>query len=206
MISNNKTIHIVALLAGVAMVFAMVGLHAQESANFAKPLKVDYKNSEINFSQYDSLLINDLDVSNTKIVPPPWKEDQPFKWEVSEKNVTALQSAFRESMHDQISANDGYPIVTESGPGVMEISVRIVSFMPYADRKEKVTTRGSGEMRIHVEVRDAQSEELIAIHEGAQEVGQDYGPNSDFARQGNLKALFDFWGQRIRIAMDKERN
>jgi hypothetical protein len=206
MVSNNKTIRVVALLVGVAMACAMVGLHAQEGDQFAKPMKVDYKNPGINFSQYDSLLINDLDVSNTKIVPPPWKADKPFKWEVSAKNVTALQAAFRESMHDQISANDGYPIVTEPGPGVMEISVRIVSFMPYADRKEEVTTRGSGEMRIHVETRDAQSEELIAIYEGPQEVGQDYGPNSDFARQENLKALFDFWGQRIRIAMDKGRN
>jgi len=205
MISNNKTIRVVALMAGVAMAFAMVGLHAQEGGQFAKPLKVDYKNPGIDFSQYDSLLINELDVSNTKIVPPPWKADKPFKWEVSEKNITALQAAFSESMHDQISANGGYPIVTEPGPGVMEISVRIVSFMPYADRDEKVTTRGSGEMRIHVETRDAQSEELIAMYEGAQEVGGDYGPNSDFARQENLKALFDFWGQRIRIAMDRGR-
>jgi hypothetical protein len=206
MVSNNKTIRVVALLVGVAIAFVMVGLHAQQGDQFAKPMKVDYKNPGINFSQYDSLLINDLDVSNTKIVPPPWKADKPFKWEVSAKNVTALQAAFRESMHDQISANGGYPIVTEPGSGVMEISVRIVSFMPYADRKEEVTTRGSGEMRIHVETRDAQSEELIAIYEGPQEVGQDYGPNSDFARQENLKALFDFWGQRIRIAMDKGRN
>ncbi len=203
--SNYKKIYSVALLAGVAMAFAMVGLHAQENANFAKPLKVDYKNPGIDISRYDALLIDDLDVSNTKIVPPPWKADKPFKWEVSAKNVTALQAAFRESMHDQISANGGYPIVTESGPGVMEISVRIVSFMPYADRNEKVTTRGSGEMRIHVETRDAQSNELIAIYEGPQEVGQDYGLNSDFSRQENLKALFDFWGQRIRIAMDRVR-
>ena len=59
-------------------------------------------------------------------------------------------------------------------------------------------------MRIHVEVRDARNEELLAIYEGPQEVGQDYGPNSDFARQENLQGLFDTWGHRIRAVMDKD--
>jgi len=200
MISKNKTVRVIAMLAGIFASCAMTGIHADE-AN--KPLKVEYERPGTDFAQYRSLLINDLDVSNTKIVPPPWKADQPFKWEVSEKNIKALQAAFHESMRDQISTNNGYPIVAEPGPGVMEISVRIVSFMPYADRKENVTTRGSGEMRIHAELRDAQSEELLAIYEGSQEVGQDYRPNSDFTRQENLKGLFDYWGRRIRKSMDE---
>jgi hypothetical protein len=201
MVSNNKMVRVIAMLAGIVAGCAMTGIHADESN---KPLKVEYERPGTDFAQYQSLLINDLEVSNTKIVPPPWKADQPFKWEIADKNVKALQAAFHESMRDQISANDGYPIVTEPGPGVMEISVRIVSFMPYADRKEKVTTRGSGEMRIHAELRDAQSEELLAIYEGPQEVGQDYRTNSDFTRQENLKGLFDYWGRRIRESMDED--
>jgi hypothetical protein len=76
--------------------------------------------------------------------------------------------------------------------------------MPYAEIDQKVTTRGSGEMRIQAELRDAQSEELLAIYEGPQEVGQNYKANTDFARIENLKGLFDFWGRRIRELMDED--
>ena len=76
--------------------------------------------------------------------------------------------------------------------------------MPYAERQEKATTKGSGEMRIHVETRDAQTGELLGIFAGAQEVGKDYQPNTDFTREKNLKKLFDSWGRRIRIAMDED--
>jgi len=193
------------LLVSMIVGSAVTAIHAHEADGSSQPLKVKYERPGTDYKQYHSLLINDLDVSNAKIVPPPWKADKPFKWKVSERSIGALQAAFMDSMHEQISANAGYPIVHEAGPGVMEISLRIVSFMPYADRDEKVTTRGSGEMRIHVEVRDSQSEELLAFYEGPQEVGQDYGVNSDFTRQENLKSLFDDWGQRIRASMDADR-
>jgi len=199
---TNKKTRVIAILSGIVAVGTMAGLQADEATPYAKPLRAEYQRPGIDYTQYRALLINDLDVSDTKILPPPWKADKPFKWKVPEKSLEALQVAFRESMRDQISANNGYPIVTEPGPGVMEVSVRIVSFMPYADRKEKVTTRGSGEMVIHVELRDAQNEELLGIYEGPQEVGQSYQPNSDFSRQKNLKALFDSWGRRMRQALD----
>jgi hypothetical protein len=192
------------MLASIVVASVMTGVYAEEVADYAEPLNLEYQRPGLDFAQFHSLLINDLDVSNAKIVPPPWKADKPFKWKVADKNIKALQAAFQESMRDGISANDGYPIVAEPGPGVMEVSVRIVSFMPYAERKERVSTRGAGEMRIHVELRDAQSEELLAIYEGPQEVGQKFRPNSDLTRQQDLKMLFDIWGRRIRESMDKD--
>jgi len=153
MVAKIKSTGVIVMLVGIVVSSAMTDVNAQEGADAVKPLNVEYKRPGTDYTQYHALLINDLDVSNTKIVPPPWKADKPFKWEVSEKNAEALQAAFSRSMRDQITANGGYPIVTEPGPGILEIDLRIVSFMPYADRDEKVTTRGSGEMRIHVEVR-----------------------------------------------------
>ncbi len=138
MVARIKTTGVIVMLAGIALGSVMVSVYAQEGADATKPLNVEYLRPGTNFKRFHALLINDLDVSNTKIVPPPWKADQPFKWEVSEKNVGALQTAFRQSMRDQITANGGYPIVAEPGPGVMELSLRIVSFMPYADRGEKL--------------------------------------------------------------------
>jgi hypothetical protein len=197
---------ILTALLGLACCGMFAAISAQDDiSEFAAPLNVQYERPGVDYSQYDKLIINDIDVDNTKIIPPPWTEGQTFRWEISERNVGALQKEFHESMRDQISGNGGYDIVTQPGEGVMELTLTIVSFMPYAERKEKVITKGSGEMQINVEVRDAKTGVLLAIYEGPQEVGKEYNENTDFSRQQNLKMLFDSWGRRVRLAMDEDR-
>jgi len=202
---NNKSQRAIALILGFVCGGMVTVATADDIAKFAAPLTVEYERPPgVDYSQYDKLMINDLDVSDTKIVPPPWASDKPFKWNVSDRNVAALQKEFLVSMADQVSGNNGYEIVAEPEDGTIEMTLTIVSFMPYAERKEKVVTKGSGEMRISVEIRDALSGQLLAIYEGPQEVGQAYNENTDFSRQQNLKKLFDSWGRRLRMKLDED--
>ena len=202
---NNKTKRVLAVILGLIGAGQLAGASAEDIAKFAAPLSVEYERPPgVDYSQYDKLIINDLDISDTKILPPPWAADKPFKWKVSDRNVAALQKEFHASMVDQVSGNNGYDIVAEPEEGAIEMTLTIISFMPYAERKEKVVTKGSGEMHISVEVRDALSGQLLAIYEGTQEVGKDYNENTDFSRQENLKKLFDSWGARLRIALDED--
>jgi hypothetical protein len=203
MSATNVTRWQQAVIAGLAFV-AMTCAFAEDIAGFAAPLNAEYERPGVDYALYDKLIINDLDVDDTKILPPPWTEGKSFKWKISERNIGALQKEFHDSMREQISGNGGYAIVTDAGDGVMELTLTIVSFMPYAERKEKVITKGSGEMHISVQVRDAQSGTLLGIYEGPQEVGKEYNENTDFARQQNLKMLFDSWGARVRNAMDED--
>jgi len=192
-----------ALAVGLMSGILAISIHADEIAEFSAPLNVEYERPGTDYSQYTRLLVRDLDLSEAKILPPPWLADKPFRWEVSEKNAKRLQEAFMASMREQISGNGGHALVSEPGDGVLELYVKVVSFMPYAEQKDKVVTRGSGEMIIHAETRDAQTGELLAIYEGPQEVGRDYQKNTDFTRKENVGKLFDAWGRRIRIAMDQ---
>ncbi|MFW2404688.1 MAG: DUF3313 family protein [Gammaproteobacteria bacterium] len=203
--NKNYSQRILAMAFALAAACFVTGAIADDVAEFAAPLKVEYERPPgVDFSQYDKLIVNDLDVDETKIVPPPWTEGETFKWKISERNVGALQSEFHESMQDQISGNGGYPIVSEHEEGSLELTVSIVSFMPYAQRKDKVITKGSGEMQISAELRDGQNGQLLAIYEGPQEVGSDYNENTDFTRATNLKKLFDSWGRRVRLALDED--
>lgn len=206
---KNKSKQLCAATLGLifcGMIFG-AGAANEDIAGYAARLNVEYERPPgVDYSAYDTLIINELDVSETRILPPPWAEGTPFKWDVSDKNVEALQKEFQAAMAEQISGNGGYDIVTEPGPGVIELTVRIVSFMPYAERKEKVITKGSGEMRISAELRDGGNGQLLAIYEGPQEVGQEYDENTDFARQENLKMLFASWGARVRISMDEDHD
>jgi hypothetical protein len=205
MISDNKSMRaVVATLSLLSIAFLTAASAEEDAAKFAAPLHAEYERPGVDWSKYDKLIINDLDVSRTKIVPPPWKDQKAFRWEVSEKNVAALQKEYRKSMEEQVSGDDGYQIVTEPGDGVLDLTFEILSFMPYADRDEKVLTKGSGEMHINVMVRDARTGQLLAIMEGPQEVGNNYDENTDFSRRTNVKMLFDSWGARVRIAMEKD--
>ena len=204
--NKNNSLWILTAVFGFQLIGQAV-VADDDVANFAAPLSVEYERPPgVDFSMYDRLIVNDLDVNETKIVPPPWTEGATFKWKISERNVGALQKEFHASMEEQISGNGGYPLVSEHGEGALELTVRIISFMPYAERKENVITKGSGEMRISAVLRDGKDGQLLAIYEGPQEVGSEYNENTDFTRSKNLKKLFDSWGRRVRLALDEDRD
>jgi len=203
---NNGRPGTLILAAGFLIGCTMGAVNADELASFSAPLNVEYQRPGSDLSQFEKLLVEELDLSDAIIVPPPWLAEKAFKWKVSEKNQEHFRQEFQASMRDQISGNDGYEIVDEPGPGVLLLSVKVVSFMPYAEQKDKkAVTLGSGEMTIHVETRDSQTGELLGIYEGPQEVGKEYQKNTDFTKQKNVKMLFDSWGRRVRLAMDGDR-
>jgi len=96
-------------------------------ATFAVPLIVQHERPGVDYADYYTLIISDLDVDNTKIVPPPWMRGQTFTWPVSAANVATLQKEFQTWMREQISGNGGYEIVTAPGPGALEFTVTISS-------------------------------------------------------------------------------
>ena len=81
------------------------------------------------------------------------------------------------SMTEQISGNGGYAVVTEPGPGVMELYLKVVSFMPWAERKERVTTKGSG---VGTGLGLSIVYQIIKDHEGAIEVESEVGKGTTF--------------------------
>ncbi|WP_439136487.1 DUF3313 family protein, partial [Pseudomaricurvus sp.] len=144
--------------------------------------------------------------ASAKVIPPVWVEGEdrsPKKWMLQEDSVKAMQEAFRQVITAQVSENGGYTIVDEVEPGTLEITVIVISLTPYAQRNEKVITKGSGELTMQFSLRDARSGKLIAIFEGQEQVGQEYQERSDFSAMKDLNKLFDSWGKRIRRAMDK---
>ena len=66
---------ILTALLGLACCGMFAAISAQDDiSEFAAPLNVQYERPGVDYSQYDKLIINDIDVDNTKIIPPPWTE------------------------------------------------------------------------------------------------------------------------------------
>jgi hypothetical protein len=176
------------------------------SANVsAKKLTEVYVNSEADLSDFSKVILRDLVTQGAQIIPPVWvqgDERDPHKWTLSKKNVRLMQEGFQAAIKEELEGNDGYPVVTEESEGVLEIRVGLISLTPYARRGEKVITKGTGEIRIQLTLRNAMTGVLLAIYEGDQQVGDQYQENTDLSSRKDAQALFVVWGQKIRRALD----
>ena len=164
--------------------------------NFASPI--------ISLSGYNKVYIQDLDLSHTKIISPPWIDKESFHWEVQKGNRTHLKERFKKAVTKGLTENNGrYEIVEKEGKGVLIVDVEIISFMPYALQEDKeARTKGSGEFHLSVHLRDGKSRSLIHIFEGTVAIGDDYQPNTEMARAQSAKELFNDWGQSLRKRLD----
>ena len=162
----------------------------------------------IDYGKYDKFLIRPLEVSDTRIIPPPWAEGaeaRPRAWDISDKNEAFLMEQYHSAMKKQLEEIGGYVLVTEPEEGTLAVEVEIISLTPWASRDEQVITKGSGEITFHAEVRDAMTRQILVIYEGDTPVGEDYQENTEFTVKQNVDALFETWGEFLRLALAKAK-
>jgi hypothetical protein len=194
-----------------AGLFAVVGfsmaLNAAEQVDITvRDLTPYYEKEGVNLADYHSILIDTLGLDHARIVQPPWydgDEKNPKKWTLSNADIKWLRQSYRETMTAEIAGNGGFPVVDEPGEGVLILGIEVVYLMPYAERGEKVTTRGFGEMLVQAQFRNGMTGELLAIFEGKQNVGSEYQQNTRLNNENRLQDLFQYWGQRVRGLMDQ---
>lgn len=178
---------------------------AQQSAAGAS-----YTRPGTDFSTYHSFLIRPLDLSDVKLLKPVWEQDDPEEWAFSGENREAVQQMFMEIMNEELSANDGFPVVDASGTGVLQLEVEILSVTPYVkpgtqsgDGEPEMLMLGSGDVVVSAELRDSVTGQLLILVEGERTIGGgEYRPVSPESHMENIRALFTTWGQRLRARMN----
>ncbi|WP_019030097.1 DUF3313 family protein [Colwellia piezophila] len=181
---------------GLAGQSAIAGEILTVDKNFASPI--------ISLSGYNKVYIEDLDLSHTKIISPPWIDKDSFHWQVTDSNLAHLKRRFKEGVEKGLTENNGrYEVVGKEGKGVLIVDVEIISFMPYALQNDKeATIKGSGEFHLSVQLRDGKTRSLIHIFEGTIAIGSDYQPNTSMERVKDAKNLFKGWGKGLRKRLD----
>ncbi len=177
-----------------------------------EPLDPTWVRPHTDFSKYTKFLVKPLNLSDVKILRPPWAQDDPIEWKLETMALDAIQNIFQDAMKEVLEADDGYPLVYLPGEDVLEVDVELLSIMPYvrpgSSGKEdgyEIVTLGSGEITGTVELRDSPSRALLVLIEGQRVAGEEY---KQFTRENNianLKATFAAFAARLRAAMDKAR-
>jgi len=177
-----------------------------QSVNAGEMIKVEknFASPIISLTGYTKVRIQDLHLSNTVIISPPWIDKDSFYWQVSDNNLVYLKDRFRKDVALGLTENDGrYEIVDREGKGVIVVDVSIISFMPYALKADtEVSTKGTGEFHLSVRLRDGGTRNLIHIFEVTQVIGDDYQPNTEMGRTASAEELFRSWGKSLRKKLD----
>jgi hypothetical protein len=163
----------------------------------------------VDWSQYTKYLVKPLVLDDVQLVPPPWAEN-PAEWKLEVQNPGMVQQLFDDAIRAEL-AEDGADVLADApGPGVLEVEVEILSITPWlrpgsASQVDgmNVSTLGSGELSATVEMRDAQTRELLAMWAGEPTVGDEY---QEFTRENNLNNLekmFVGFAKRLDAALDR---
>lgn len=160
---------------------------------------VTYRKPGLDVAKYTEFRIVPLNVSDTRLIPPPWVEKpDPHEWNLTRQNRDFLVTTFASSVRKGIESDGRYKVVDDAGPGTLQLEVRLISLTPWASREEKdATTLGSGTLTFEANVRDARTGELLTAFQGTQPVGKDYQENTPLNKASNLTEHFTTWGKNI---------
>ena len=167
-------------------------------------IKPTWVKEGVDWSQYSKFIVKPLDVEEVRLIPPPWAEN-PEKWELDMDKMNAVQAIYR----DVVKAELGYPIVYTPAPDVLELDVEILSVTPWvrpgSDLMQsgmQVMTMGTGELTASVEIRDAQTRELLLMIASEKTVGDEYKEFTSANNAANIEKMFKGFAHRLRNAMD----
>jgi hypothetical protein len=164
----------------------------------------------VDWAKYSKFMVKPLNISDVKVIKPPYAEDDSSEWTLDIQDLEAMQALFRDVMKDVLSGNDGYPLVYADGKDVLEVEVEILNIMPWLKPGSgseidghKVKTLGSGEITARVELRDSKTRELLFLIEGDKAIGEQYKSFTTKNNISNVQYMFTRFATRLRNSMDK---
>ena len=193
------------LLAGLAVMLFCSATYAQSD-----PLEPTWVRPDTDFSVYSKFQVKPLDVSDVKLLRPPWAQDDPKDWSIEDEDLQLIQDIYRDVMKQILEADGGYPVVHVAGADVIQVEVELLSIMPYirpgkreTSEGQQYVTLGSGEVNAKSELRNSETRELLLLLEGEKTVGEEYKDHTDVNIVANLEHMFTQFATRLRKAMDR---
>jgi len=193
------------LLIGFAVMLFCSAIYAQSD-----PLEPTWVRPDTDFSVYNKFQVKPLDVSDVRLLRPPWAMDDPKDWSIEDEDLQLIQDIFRDVMKSILEADGGYPVVHVAGEDVLQVEVELLSIMPYirpgkreTSQGQQYITLGSGEVNARIDLRNSQTRELLLLLEGEKTVGEEYKEHTDANIVANLEGMFSRFATRLRKAMDR---
>lgn len=175
-----------------------------------------YIDPQADFSKYNKVLVRPLGVDNVEIKQPQTSGSVAGRrdWELTDKDKENLRAAYMESMSSHLQDKCGYPLVSEPGDDVLEISAMITGIAPSAPKddsssravgRNQVYTKGAGSMAVAVAYGDSETGEVLGIAKDARtsRSSGSWGLNNSVSNMADIRRFFNSWATQICDGLDR---
>lgn len=175
---------------------------------------VAYLDPNADFSQFEKVLLDPLDMSKTTIVQPNRGNTSVAgnrPWELTDSDRETMARVFAEVFTRELQETGDYTVVTEPGPGVLRISATVTQIAPNAARddlrsrpagRSRVYTEGAGSMAIAFGFSDSESGEILAVVKDARSGSPTWGVNNSVTNLSDIRFMFARWARMVRARLD----
>lgn len=177
------------------------GLQAVTARNF----EAAFVRPGVDFGNYNKLLVNELELA---FRTPDRSQDQ---FPLGEDQKTRFRAAMAVAFGEELGQLQNLEIVTEPGPDVLDLNVRVQDIVASSPgRRVGTVGRASfaietvGEMTLVIELRDAESEEVLirAFDRRAVEGAAMLSGDSVISTWQGVERLVARWASRVREGLD----
>lgn len=170
--------------------------------------KVAYIDPDADFSKYQRVLVRPLGVDKVEIIQPDKSRgsSRGGDWELTDSDKVTLQQMFHDTMEKQLQEKGNFPLATEPGDDVIEISAMLTALAPAAPKDDNrsrpagrstVYTEGSGAIAVAVAFGDSETREVLALVKDSRSSSSHWGANNSVSNKADIQRMFTSWAAQI---------
>jgi hypothetical protein len=170
---------------------------------------------KVDFSQYKSIGIADMNFSRLQIVEPSDYTGRYQKMSLSEEDIAMLRSEYRRKLGEVLSEQGGYKVVDGVMPNAkdtMIVRTDMIRLEPNAPRekdeigvasaRDKTFTKGAGSMTLEAVLVDAATGKPVVVLRDEVTDTETWGNNNPVTNRAAILRAFTSWGYGIRRQLD----
>ena len=155
----------------------------------------------VHLSNYKKIKIDNLDLSNVKIIKPRSEHLSDTPWELNNDDQKYYQEKFLAAAKENLISNKLFESASEVGVETLQLKTKIVEIAPLASKDDikgrpnymDVYTRGFGRMNIVFELYDSRTNQLVMLVNDDHDLGDQWEKNDRVRTNVQIRLAFDHW-------------
>jgi hypothetical protein len=165
----------------------------------------------VDFSKYQKLLVEQLDMENVEIIQP----SSPLSirktlWVLNPKDKAYYQERYTEALINNLIADGTYTTSANTGDDVLTVKSRILQIAPLTSKDDldgrsgvmKVYSEGMGTMTIEISLYDSVSGKALGIITDQRNLGRIWEENNRATNNVQVRTAFDSWLGKLRTELN----
>jgi len=175
--------------------------HAHFDASFIAP--------SVQLSHYKKIKVENLDMSNAKILSPRMQHGFDDPWVLNDKDRAYYQDKYASAVKANLVETGLYQLTTDTGADTLVLKGRVIEIAPLASKDDlqgrptlmDVYSRGFGRMTVAFELYDSQTNKLVYSATDEHDLGNLWEKNDRVQNNMQIRLAFEHWLSNLRTEL-----